>query len=234
MNRTASDLREFGVALLRGCVRTDSLVSLAAAAARCFDSIRTGHPVPPRYRFNIFSHSLLLASLTDFGCGPGDLTAPLSAPGLDDLFAMAADDKWTCSLEQSWVRKKFAPANIPDRRYHTQNWHQDGALGVQFPPEAGPVVPMTRLLTCWIPLSACGTDSPGLEFVRRPQEALLHFTELDDAALRRRFAAEEFWVPSLAPGDALVFLNGTLHRTCARPEMRQDRMSVEYRLFPRE
>ncbi len=228
-----TELRESGVALLRGCFRTDAVGRLGGAASRCFDAIGAGKAIPPHYRFNRFSHSLLVTALTDFGCDTGELTAPLSAPGLGDLFGMAMDGEWTCNLEQSWVRKKFAPANIPDRQYHAQNWHQDGALGVQFPPEPGPLVAMTRLLTCWIPLSACGTDSPGLEFVRRRQEALLHFTELDDAALRRRFAAEEFWAPSLAPGDGLVFLNGTLHRTCALPGMRRDRMSVEYRLFPR-
>jgi hypothetical protein len=34
-------------------------------------------------------------------------------------------------------------------------------------------------------------------------------------------------------GDGVVFLNSTLHRTYTRPEMRQDRLSVEYRIFPR-
>jgi hypothetical protein len=99
--------------------------------------------------------------------------------------------------------------------------------------EAGPVIPMTPLLTCWIPLNACGVDSPGLEFIRSPQAALLHFTELDDAALRKRFPPEEFWAPALELGDGLAFLNGTLHRTYARPEMPDNRLSVEYRIFPR-
>jgi hypothetical protein len=94
-------------------------------------------------------------------------------------------------------------------------------------------MPMTELLTCWIPLNPCGRDSPGLEFVRRRQEALLHFTELDDSALRQRFPPQEFWTPELALGDGLVFLNSSLHRTYARPEMRHNRLSVEYRIFPR-
>jgi len=99
--------------------------------------------------------------------------------------------------------------------------------------EPGPAVPMTQLLTCWIPLNPCGIDSPGLEFVRRRQPALLHVTELGDAALRQRFAPWEFWAPALESGDALVFLNGALHRTYTRPEMRHNRLSVEYRIFPR-
>jgi hypothetical protein len=91
---------------------------------------------------------------------------------------------------------------------------------------------MTELLTCWIPLNRCGVDSPGLEFVRRRQPALLHFTELDDAALRQRFSPQEFWAPVLEFGDGLIFLNDILHRTCVGREMEHNRVSVEYRLMP--
>jgi hypothetical protein len=91
---------------------------------------------------------------------------------------------------------------------------------------------MTELVTCWIPLNSCGRDSPGLEFVRSRPAGLLHFTELHHLALRERFAPEEFWAPPLNFGDGLVFLNSTLHRTHSLPEMTQDRLSVEYRIFP--
>jgi hypothetical protein len=158
--------------------------------------------------------------------------APLSAPGLELLFSEAMGSNWRCRMEHSWARKKFSPLQAPTAGYHLQNWHQDGALGVRFPVESGPVIPMTELLTCWIPLTRCGLDSPGLEFVRRRQPALLHFSDLDDSALRRRFPLEEFWAPRLEFGDGLVFLNGTLHRTYTRPEMRHNRLSVEYRIFP--
>ena len=203
---SATQLREHGVALLRGVFPTDSLTGLKEAATRCFEAIRTETPLPAHYQFNRFSHSVLLTALMDFGCGGAEeLVAPLSAAGLDELFSEAMGCEWTCNMEQSWVRKKFAPFQIPGPQYHPQNWHQDGALGVRFPLEAGAVVTMTPLLTCWIPLNACGGDSPGLEFVRRPQAALLHFTELDDSALRKRFPPEEFWVPALELGDGLVF-----------------------------
>ena len=91
---------------------------------------------------------------------------------------------------------------------------------------------MTRMVTCWIPLDDCGRDRPGLEFVRGRLDSLLHYTELDDQRLRRRFAPESFWAPELRVGDALVFLDACLHRTYVRPEMTEDRLSVEYRFFP--
>ncbi len=230
----ATQLREQGIALLRGVFAKASLTGLKQAAARCFEAIGTSRSLPERYRFNRFSHSVLLTALTDFGCGGSEeLLAPLSAPGLEQLFSEAMGSEWICNMEQSWVRKKFVPLQIPAPEYHPHSWHQDGALGVGFPLEAGPVTPMTELLTCWIPLNPCGRDSPGLEFIRRREPALLHFTELDDPALRRRFPPQEFWAPELEWGDGLVFLNSILHRTYATPEMRHNRLSVEYRIFPR-
>jgi len=229
----ATQLREDGVVLLRGVFATDALARLKEATARCFESAETDQPLPERYRFNPFSHSFLLTALLDFGCSEEKLHEPLSAPGLGSLFSEAMGCERACNMEQSWVRKKFAPHQAPAREYHPQGWHQDGALGVQFSAETGPVIPMTELLTCWIPLNRCGWDSPGLEFVRGRQPGLLHFTELDDSALRQRFSVEEFWAPELELGDGLVFLNSVLHRTYAREEMRHDRLSVEYRIFPR-
>jgi hypothetical protein len=229
----ATQLREEGVTLLRNAFAKESLTNLNEAAKRCFKAIGQQSPPAERYRFNRISNSLLLTALLDFGCtDAGELVAPLSAPGLEPLFTAVLGRSWICSMEQSWLRKKFAPHQAPSPQYHNQGWHQDGALGVRFPTERGSTVPMTRLLTCWIPLNPCGADSPGLEFIRRPQPSLLHFTELDDAALRQRFPQHEFWAPALELGDGLVFLNSVLHRTSARPEMRHSRLSIEYRIFP--
>jgi hypothetical protein len=230
---STTQLRQQGIALLRDLFAKSSLTGLQEAAVRGFEAVRTEATIPEQYRFNRFSHSMLLTALVDFGCTSDELVAPLSAPGLEQLFVEAIGSEWACNMEQSWVRKKFAPLQAPTREYHPQGWHQDGALGVRFLSESGPVVPMTELLTCWMPLTPCGQDSPGLEFVRGRQEALLHFTELDDSALRRRFPQKEFWAPALDPGDCLVFLNSVLHRTYTSAEMRHHRLSVEYRIFPR-
>jgi hypothetical protein len=221
------------VALLKGVFASDSLLRLKVAARRCFDAVSTDASLPERYQFSRSSHSLLLTALLDFGCDSAELLTPLASPLLARLFEEGIGSRWTCGMDQSWVRKKFAPHQAPKSGYHLQDWHQDGALGVRFPREPGPSIPMTDLLTCWIPLQECGIDSPGLELICHRQPALLHFTELHDSAVRRRFPPQEFWAPKLEFGDGLVFLNDVLHRTCVRPEMRHDRLSVEYRIFPR-
>ena len=215
-----AQLRERGVVLLRGVFAGRPLAALRRAGPSCLPAIAAGN-----------GQASLAALLDSVSAVSGEWTAPLAAPGLQRLFADAMGCDVKCSLEQSWMRKKYAPLRAPPR-HHPNSWHQDGGLAVRFPPEPGPAPPMTPLLTCWIPLEACGVDRPGLEFVRRRLPVLLHYTELNDDTLRQRFAPEEFWAPALELGDGLVFLHGTLHRTYVRPEMRKDRLSVEYRLFP--
>jgi hypothetical protein len=232
----AAQLREHGIALLRGSFARDSLTRLKAAAIRCFAAAGTEEFLPEHYKFNRYAHSILLTALLEFGCGLEDLLAPISTPSLQSLFSEAMHRDCTCNLQQSWLRKKFPPSHLPASGYHPQDWHQDGALGIRFPlnPELASMqsIPMTELLTCWIPLEPRGKDRPGLEFVLGPQPSLLHFSELNDATIRQRFPPESFRAPELAFGDGLVFLNSILHRTHTHPEMQHSRLSIEYRLFP--
>ena len=211
------------------------LARLRGAASRCFEAIEVGSTVPAHYRFTPQAHSVQLTALLDFGIESKEaLMTPLCVDGLSEMFAGLVGGRWRCRLEHSWARMKFAPRNAPGAGYQIQDWHQDGALGARFPLEPGPVTPATNLATCWIPLNACGRESPGLEFIRKTQPSLLHFTELDDAVLRQRFDPAAFWAPQLEFGDGLVFRNDILHRTHVDGEMRGDRMSVEYRIFPEE
>ena len=226
-------LNDEGVALLRSFFSPEAVTRLRDAATHCFDAIEARSPLPDHYRFTPQAHSVRLAALLDFGIDTEDaLLSPLSVDGLDPMFSFLMGGPWRCLLEHSWVRKKFAPRNAPKAACQIQDWHQDGALGAQFPLQPGPPIPATNLATCWIPLSACGRESPGLEFIRKPQPGLLHFTELDDAAIRRRFDPSAFWAPPLEFGDGLVFHHRVLHRTHVHSAMHSDRMSVEYRIFP--
>lgn len=237
---------EDGVVLLRDVFSTSLLATFRQAGVQCFTAIEARTVLPEKYKYNQFSNSLLIEALADADCARphlsiNELSMPLAAPSLGALCVEALAADWTCGLEHSWVRKKFAPGNSPDGRDASQGWHQDGGLGVQFPEaihsrdERGywiSTVPMTELATCWLPLEPCGRDAPGLEFVRGSQPGLLHFTELADGDVRKRFAAERFWAPEMEPGDAVVFRNSVLHQTYVSAGMTRDRMSVEYRVFP--
>ncbi len=229
-----AQLREQGVLVLRGAFPKDALLRLKRSAEACFSAIEAGQTqsLAAVHQFTPFSYSVLLAALSNFGGGSiEDLMAPLQAAGLDGLLAEAIRGDLTCNLEQAWVRKRYAPINAP-RQYHPNTWHQDGGLDAVYSPEPDSAIPLTRLLTCWIPLHPCGVDCPGLEFIRHRLDVLIHYSELEDLRLRQRFASELFWAPVLESGDGVLFLAGSLHRTYVQQEMRRDRLSVEYRFFP--
>jgi len=236
-NDNRARLREEGVVVLRTAIPLEILRPLRRAAEACFAAVDPIQqvlvsPTGVSYGFSPFSHSVLLKALVEFGLDSHeDLVAPLSTEGLSELLADAMGEPVTCRQEESWVRKRFAPRNAR-RPYQPNVWHQDGGLGVAFTPDRDAALPMTRLLTCWVPLQSCGRESPGLEFVRRGPESLLHYTQLDDVTLRQHFSPDQFWAPELQFGDLVVFLARSLHRTYVTPDMTEDRLSVEYRFFP--
>jgi ectoine hydroxylase-related dioxygenase (phytanoyl-CoA dioxygenase family) len=141
-----------------------------------------------------------------------------------------------CDLDQAWVRRQYAPSRYP-ARHSPHAWHQDGALGYDFlgamttGHDAKALLPM---ITCWIPLTPCGVDAPGLEFIAERTEALLPVTSLQDAYLRSQYPAEAFWRPVMQAGDSLLFRSGVLHRTFVTSEMIRNRTSIELRFVLRD
>lgn len=127
-------------------------------------------------------------------------------------------------FESAWLRRQFAPRHAP--AYHAPHaWHQDGGLGFDYLHDSdlrGGLLPM---VTCWIPLVACGRTAPGVAFLPHRPGTLLSLAEL---AASRASAT----VPELAPGDVLVMMGDLLHRTHVTPEMTGDRISVELRFLP--
>jgi hypothetical protein len=141
-------------------------------------------------------------------------------------------DALACDIDQCWVRRQYAPSRYPPG-HAPHAWHQDGALGFDF---LGMAIPasgdgLLALVTCWIALTPCGADSPGLELVARETPYLLPTAALREEAVRAAHHELEFERPVMEPGDCLVFGAGVLHHTHVSPAMRQDRTSLEIRLF---
>jgi hypothetical protein len=109
------------------------------------------------------------------------------------------------------------------------NWHQDGAfLGRH-----------VRTLNCWLALSACGVDAPGLEIVpRRFDDVLPSGTDgayfdwsVSPAVVSEVAGGAGVLSPEFAPGDALLFDHLFLHRTGVRPGMTHERWAIETWFF---
>lgn len=106
-------------------------------------------------------------------------------------------------------------------------WHQDGAfLGADI-----------RTVNCWLALSDCGDDSPGLDIYPGRLNYIVETGTRDapydwavgDAVveeLPRRWEA-----PRFKAGDALFFDQLMLHRTGVRPGMTKHRLAIESWMF---
>ena len=88
------------------------------------------------------------------------------------------------------------------------------------------------MVTCWIALTPCGADAPGIEFAGGEPSELLPLAALADAAVRARHPESDRLRPVLEAGDALVFGGGALHHTHVAASMTHDRTSLELRFFP--
>jgi hypothetical protein len=138
-----------------------------------------------------------------------------------------------CDIDQCWVRRQYAPGRAPPH-HAPHSWHQDGALNFDFAAHVGKPLPadgVLEMLTCWITLTPCGVDAPGLEIVDQPIARLLAPHELTPDAVAARYGAPSFACPTLNPGDALLLRGDTLHRTHVTPSMTRDRTSIELRFF---
>jgi ectoine hydroxylase-related dioxygenase (phytanoyl-CoA dioxygenase family) len=119
---------------------------------------------------------------------------------------------------QCWVRRAQPP----------HGWHQDGALHAQFTPGEA----LLPIHTCWLALSDCGVDAPGLEWIDGAQTELLQPSQLTDAAVLANFPPHAWVRPEMQAGDAVFFDGALLHRTHATPRMHAPRTSLELRFVP--
>ena len=84
------------------------------------------------------------------------------------------------------------------------------------------------LINLWIPLSACGRLTPGLEIVTRHLDGLIatvpmgtagtlyaeHGIEIDPATILGAFG-DALWAPAFEVGDVLIFHSNAIHRSDA-------------------
>lgn len=144
---------------------------------------------------------------------------------------MLGSNQILCDFDQAWIRKQYAPHLYPPK-HAPHGWHQDGALGFDFLATNNQQQDMETLLptvTCWIALTQCGVDAPGLEFFSQTIESLLLPEELNSHSINSRFSVDSFYTPQMDAGDALIFQGGTLHRTHVVKTMQSNRTSVELR-----
>lgn len=185
-----------------------------------------------RERFVPTASSITIGALGSQG-NVSELLNPVATGAAGMWIKNLLGSRLLCNLDQSWVRRQYAPSRYPPL-HAPHGWHQDGALKFDFqshPDGAFPRNAVLDMVTCWISLDPCGLDAPGLELITERPGGLLSPSELQTRFVQARFNSENFWRPTLGPGDALLFRGDILHRTHVAPEMTKDRTSIELRFF---
>jgi len=240
----ASLLAQRGILLWRSAISIEAIAAARLAAEECFALIEeliaavgideAVNRLPPHYRFQPTCTSISPLALTDRAWQR--VLRDLQNSYISRLLEKWLGDWVVCSLDRSWLRKQYAPHRY-HQRHAPHSWHQDGGLGAQvvFQELEGEgfylSAPLTHLVTCWLPLTPCGRDRPGLECALPAGKGLINYRYLHEAVIRREFA--EFWQPEMQPGDLLVLHKGTLHRTHVKESMGSDRLAIDFRFFAR-
>jgi ectoine hydroxylase-related dioxygenase (phytanoyl-CoA dioxygenase family) len=180
--------------------------------------------------FNPYSSSIRARTLRSLA--PEAVAATLLHGELREFCVALLGDALACNVDQCWVRRQYAPSRYPPR-HAPHAWHQDGALGFDFlhPTRPQSDIDLLDMVTCWIALTPCGVDAPGLEWVADDIVGLLQPGDLRDEAVRARHAPAAFRHAVMQPGDCLAFAGNVLHHTQVSAAMRHDRTSLELRFF---
>jgi hypothetical protein len=213
------------VAVVRGAIDL--------ASAEAWLGAIDGHPAwrreaTPCLDFNPNSSSLRAAAVAALDLGR--IAASVLAGKVGTICRASLGDGLALDLDQCWVRRQYAPAQVPPG-HAVHSWHQDGALAFDFLGGSTTENALLSMVTCWIALTPCGADAPGVEFAGGDRTKLLPLAALAEAEVRARHPPSDRLRPVLEPGDALVFGGGVLHHTHIAPTMTHDRTSLELRFF---
>ena len=142
--------------------------------------------------------------------------------GVVDVIAGVLGERPALSIGKSTLRRVPYSSNT--------DWHQDGSF-------LGPDV---RTVNCWLSLSDCGEDAPGLDMVARRLPYVMqggshgaYFDWSVGPGLIDMLAegGADVISPVFRAGDALLFDQLMLHRTGVRPGMTKSRWAVESWFF---
>ncbi len=188
-------------------------------AAACSDPSRAG--------FDRYSSSVRLGSLPSI-----DVDAVLAEVFVGRIAEACRSSLGTsiaCAVDHCWVRRQYPLRHYPPG-HAAHRWHQDGALAFDFL-RGNPAAALLPMATCWIALTPCGVDAPGIEFCSDDDSTLLPIAALTDDAIASRHAARDLHRPVFAAGDAAIIGAGLVHRTHVDAAMTRDRTSIEMRFL---
>ena len=238
------ELQKKGVTILNSIFTHEQLLHLIPTTEKCFINLEkiiqekgienVKNYLPSSYNFRENVTSLNICALNDYS--PfiiQDILTLVENRLIQKILTVIMGEKVNLNFQECWLRKQYAPSNY-HKLHHPHTWHQDGSLGLNFPfnyQKKYLSKPLNKLITLWLPLTPCGINSPSLQFITQNLKKPLHFNYLKEEILKEIFNQKDFYAPTLKVGDAVIFLNGTLHKTYVTSTMTKDRISIELRFF---
>tara|TARA_A100001388_G_C28770024_1_gene503259 strand:+ start:1807 stop:2496 length:690 start_codon:yes stop_codon:yes gene_type:complete len=132
--------------------------------------------------------------------------------------------------------KKFTQVIFPPQIRKLQDvkcnvpWHQDWMyLSKKIMPEK----PHEDFCVCFIPFNDYPTQYPTVEFVNNPSQGKLKHKQKFESKFNSFFLDDKFYDIcsfELNFGDALIFGNQVVHRTCVKEGHKHGRLSQEFRI----
>lgn len=190
----------------------------------------SGNLTDPRARGHYFSGHAPMELFAEEGKPPFDFVQQLTPGILRDALRLYFRSPLAVPLDGCVPRRQAVAApNMP------VPYHQDMSFLPRF------VQGDSFLINCWIPMSACGTDTPGLEVLPVRLNSLATLTPRNDVGVYgyinvaeetvlNQAGRETLWIPEFQPGDVMLFDPYTLHRTHQKPGMTGTRYSIEIRI----
>ena len=136
--------------------------------------------------------------------------------------------------------KKFSQVIFPPQIRKLQNtkcnvpWHQDWMyLSKKIMPEK----PHEDFCVCFIPFNDNPSEYPTVEFVNNPKQIKLKHKQKFESKFNSFFLDDEFYNIysfDLNFGDAIIFGNHVVHRTCVKENDKDGRLSQEFRITTEE
>jgi len=233
-------IQHHGCLLVRGLIDTAQTRRLAQVVSQAIDAGEASRtivpppPISPWYApYPLGPGDGMTEGGRGFVTGAGSAWSADSPRALSDFIGFLKTHGVVRIIEEYLGERAFLSIGKATLRRvppdTTTAWHQDGAfLGANI-----------RTVNCWLTLSDCGDDAPGLDLYPR------RVNELVEMGTRGAF---DWWVvgegvvddlakttPIIAPrfkaGDALLFDQLFLHRTGARPGLTRERLAIESWFF---
>jgi ectoine hydroxylase-related dioxygenase (phytanoyl-CoA dioxygenase family) len=184
--------------------------------------------IPQDYQFNYSKNSMSIFPFHEDHNWDDSIFKLFIDSHLLELMNLLLGNKFFFELQASRMRKHYDYK----QQFSILPYHQDGTV-VKVAEKIIVSGRRTKMLTCFIPLTSCGIDSPSLELIPLKFKWLFPKKILSKvlASIENLFIDSHLWHPQLEVGDVLIFDAMNIHRTYITEVMNRERISMDIRIF---